>query len=205
MRNLTITINHEDDCPSPEEGDCNWKMISFINRHASHQDAEQYIKPNIGLRRKLEVGLAFYLDYHEHGNCVWCVSGHHHRDQWDSSPGAGIMIFQGKPGDMGAKTLEDRRKDADAFCEMYTDWCNGNCNWYRIEDQMTCEEVEQGNSFIGTDDMCEEIAHCLQPGDKIMFDGDGDWLKDYIDLPEGVEIVSFFEDLDEICQPEYVI
>ena len=114
--------------------DNNWRLISFNNRHISYENHEKYTNPDIGLRRKLEVGTAFYVDYFEHGDCKWSLSGTGPNCQWDTSRMAGIIIFDNVK-DMGAKTLEDRAKDAANFLQIYTDWSNGHGHGYVIQDE----------------------------------------------------------------------
>lgn len=110
--------------------DCTWKMVSFSRKHASFEHPDNF--DNIGIRRKLAVGTAFMLDYFEHGACQWSLSGGGPQCQWDTARNAGIMLFE-NPKDMGAKTYEDRAKDARNFLEIYTDWCNGYGHGYSIE------------------------------------------------------------------------
>ncbi len=74
---LQVTIHHDHDLEDPaDNGDNNWKLYSFIDRHVNYKNHEEFFPPNIGLRKKLQVGLAFVLDYFEHGNCSWSRAGH---------------------------------------------------------------------------------------------------------------------------------
>lgn len=142
--------------PSVEGGfyDHTWRLISFNNRHRSYENHEKYTNPDIGLRRKLAVGTAFYLDYFEHSGCIWSLSGSGPQCRWDTSRMAGILIFD-NPKDMGAKTYEDRAKDAKNFLEIYTDWANGHGHGYIIED----EEGNQLDSCWGFYD--SDIEHTV--------------------------------------------
>lgn len=150
---LTVRIEHDQDCESPMDCDGQWKLYSFSHRHNNYEDPESFRDEHgnvkIGLRRKLDVGLAFLLDYFEHGQGCWSRSGHGPQCQWDNSPGAGLLIWEHKPSDIGAKTMEARGKDADSFLDVYNDWANGNCYGYVIED--ADEEIDSCWGFIGDD------------------------------------------------------
>ena len=152
---VIVKILSDHDIQSPSEFmDCQWRLVSFLNKHRSYEDHEKYTNPDIGLRRKLAVGTAFYLDYFEHSGCSWSISGSGPQCRWDTSRGAGIVIFD-NPKDMGAKTYEDRRKDAEIFLELYTDWANGHGHGYSIE----TEEGEILDSCFGFYD--SQIEHTV--------------------------------------------
>ena len=138
---VKILTDHDIMNPSTE-WDCTWKVYSFSNRHRSFQHPDKF--DNIGIRRKLQVGTAFMLDYFEHSGCIWSLSGAGPQCRWDTTRNAGIMLFE-NPKDMGAKTYEDRAKDAKNFLEIYTDWANGYGHGYSIE----TEEGEIIDSCFG--------------------------------------------------------
>jgi hypothetical protein len=179
MRKITVNIGCDQDTESPADHDCQWKPYSFGNRHNNYKDPREFIPPNIGLRRKLEVGLAFYLSYFEHGNCVWMLKGGS-KDmfggdwRWDGVDTAGILIWEHKPSEIGGKTYEKRAEDAAHFLEEYTSWCNGECYCYSITETIIkeCgheEEIDHDScgGYIGMDYMLEEIADRLKRDDEI--------------------------------------
>ncbi len=152
---VIVKILSDNDIQNPAEFmDCQWRLISFNNRHRSFEDHEQYTSPDIGLRRKLAVGTAFYLDYFEHSGCIWSLAGSGPQCRWDTSRMAGILIFD-KVQDLGAKTYIDRAKDAEIFLKLYTDWCNGHGHGYVIEN----EEGETLDSCFGFYD--SDIEHTV--------------------------------------------
>jgi hypothetical protein len=160
--NYKLIIEHDPDCENPAEYEHNWRVYSFNSRHTSYRDPNVFFdngKPKLWLRNKLRVGLAHVLSYCEHGLCQWSIRGTGPQCRWDSVRVAGLAIWEHKPNDIGAQTLEGRAKDCADFLKDYTDWLNGNCYYYRIED-------EQGNlidacgRFIG-DSVIEAIREAL--------------------------------------------
>lgn len=148
---IKITVASDPDLENPAEFDGSWTPYSFGRQHASYKDPEalglsldrdEDGKPKImnpGLRRKLKVGLAFFLAYYEHGGCVWSLTGEGPQCRWDSVRIAGLLVWEHKPGDMGAKTPEARAKDARAFLESYNAWSNGEGLGYAVESGVECD------------------------------------------------------------------
>ena len=152
-RNLSLEINHDPHVDVPDSGYDGWRLVSFGRKHNNYEDPAKYVKAfdrrhqevtpaNIGLNRKLNVGLAFWLSYYEHGQGAWSLIGEGTQCPWDTAYLAGILIWTGKPGDIGAKTLEDRAEDARGFLESFNDWANGNCYWFGLTDE-NGEEIEK--------------------------------------------------------------
>lgn len=141
MTDHVIVSISPDECPDPREGDCNWRLVSFCQRHTAFEHPDRlfnvrkedgvwnFYPRDLVLRRRLDVGLAHMLSYFEHGNCVWFRKGHGLPGtdcRFDGVRHAGLLVWEHGPDAMGAKTYEDRGKDADAFLKCYTDWCNGH-------------------------------------------------------------------------------
>ncbi len=148
---VIVTIEQDQDPLNPMDEDGQWKLYSFSRKHVNYEDPETLglgdlgldgrpVVRNPGLRRKLERGLAFFVSYYEHGGCAWSRLGKGPQCPFDSVRIAGLLIWEDPASNMGAKTFEDRAKDADAFLESYTAWCNGEAYGYSIEDPE--EEVE---------------------------------------------------------------
>jgi hypothetical protein len=209
-RNLVLCLEHDYDVDCPSDNDCSWKLVSFGRRHGNYEDPDNYLTcnkdgqlapANIGLRRKLQVGLAFVLSYYEHGGSEWSLMGEGMQCRWDTTRVAGILLFDGKPNDMGAKTLEDRAKDARGFLEVYNDWANGNTYYIALETpeefadngwHRDGEVIEDGScgGFIGLDHAAEFLTEVLEPGDKVKAGGELKDMVQYLKLPEGVELVG---------------
>ena len=183
---MKIVYLFADDCPEcPDEMDCQWKVYSFERHHKHSVDKEKFLPPTIGLRRKLQVGLAFLLRYSEHGNCTWTTAG----DQSDFSDADGLLLWEHDPKDMGSKSYADREEDADAFLETFTCWCNGEVYGYRVKEEVTlpCGHTEVRDvpdagcsGYYGNDIeyMASEVASYVQ-GDECRFEGDAAFLADY--------------------------
>ena len=159
---LKVIIEHDEDTSSPAEDDGQWTLYSFSSRHVSYRDPESLglsldrdedgtpIIRSPGLRSKLRVGLAFFISYFEHGQCVWSLRGTGPQCRFDSVSVAGLLVWEHKPGDMGARTREARAKDAAGFLTSYTAWCNGDTWYYRVEDE-DGEALDACGGFLGPD------------------------------------------------------
>lgn len=148
---LVIKFWHDDQPIDPNEWD-GWKAYSFSRRHGNsvepydvgfEDDDDGNLEPNKDLRAKLKSGLAFMLDYYEHGQCAWSLSGEGTQCQWDTSRFAGLLVWEHDEDNIGAKTVEDRRKDATAFINRYTLWCNGEIYGYTMEAFKSCGSCGQ--------------------------------------------------------------
>ena len=66
-----------------------------------------------------------------------------------------MLVWEQDEGNIGAKTREDREKDARAFIERYTEWCNGEVYGYTVEAFRVCEcceqDVELSDEEVGLD------------------------------------------------------
>jgi hypothetical protein len=214
-RNLTLEINHDHDTDQPDSGYEGWRLVSFSKKHSNHEDHDKYVKAfdlrtrevtpaSVGLAKKLNVGLAFFLSYYEHGQGACSLIGEGTQDHWDSAYLAGILVWTGKPGDIGAKTLEDRAEDARSFLEDFNAWANGETYWFRLTDE-NGEEIESIGGLNGDEALSEVVSEELRAGDNVLVEGDAAWLKDYLALPDGVNVVDEFPDQDEAVAPEYIL
>jgi hypothetical protein len=214
-RNLTLEIGHDYDTDQPDSGYDGWRLISFERKHSNYEDADKYVKAldrltgkvtpaSIGLKKKLNVGLACWLSYYEHGEGAWSLIGEGTQDQWDTAFLAGLLVWIGKPGDIGAKTKEGRAEDARSFLEDFNAWANGHTYWFRLTHE-SGEEIESVGGLIGDEALSEVVSEELKAGDNVLVEGDGAWLRDYLELPDGVNLVDGFPEREEAPGPEYVI
>jgi hypothetical protein len=179
----TLTIGYDCDVERPDSTYDGWKPVSFGRRHNNYEHPDNYRlnkRENMGLRRKLQVGLAFWLSYYEHSLCRWSLRGEGPQCRWDSVNMAGLLIWTGMPAAMGAKTYEDRAMDARSFLEEYTEWCNGNCYWFSLEAAEW--PLDSCGGFIGTDQLTETINEILEASDEVMVKGEAAWLAPYLEL-----------------------
>ncbi|OHD23795.1 MAG: hypothetical protein A2Y38_17040 [Spirochaetes bacterium GWB1_59_5] len=156
---LIVTVKYDSDLQCPTDWDCQWALYPFNSRLMNSKNPSEFglrmgrdgnIKAPIGLQRKLDVGTAFMLDYYEHGGSAWSLHGEGMQCRWDTSSYDGILIWENKPSDMGAKTREARAKDANSFLETYNCWANGQGYGYEIENEEG-EDIDSCWGFYGND------------------------------------------------------
>lgn len=188
---LKLTLHYDTDLENPSDFD-GWKLYSFCRRHTSFKHPDDLglgpIDPstglpkvnNPGLRSKLRNGLAFILSYYEHGQCIWLLNGDMPPGvefRWDGVKVAGLLVWEGKPGDIGPKTIEGRRKDASAFLTTYTSWANGEGYGYSIEDE-DGNHVDSCYGFFDAESMFDQIRPHLN-GQEFEVGGEAAWLADH--------------------------
>ncbi len=173
------------------DGTGDWKLVAFSNNSIHYENIETYFRrseadnivpANIGLWKKLNVGLAFPLQYFEHTLGRYDIQGHGPSDRWDTTTWGGILLFTGKPEDMGPKTYADRQKDAEGWLERYNDWMNGNVYVVTVD---TVDGEEADNGAVGgvyPDELTEAINELVRPEDEVVFEGDAAWAVDEKDI-----------------------
>ena len=186
-----------------KDADGMWKPYSFSTGHSNYKHPRDIgfeqtgalLTPNIGLRRKLKVGLAFYLSYFEHGSCRWMLKNGPIPPgvefQWDGVRLAGLLVWEEPPENMGAKTYEDRMKDAQQFLDVYNAWCNGETYGYTVEVYKLRYSPVQGKyydrlsdyrhdeplyadtlgTYYGWDDLKSGIAESLKTAARVLAGG----------------------------------
>lgn len=199
-----LRIEYDSNPQCPMEYDGSWTLVSFNKRHKHYGEPDRYLRrandntiipANAGLRSKARAGFFYVLDYFEHGDGRWSFRDHGVQCRWDTSRYAGVLIWQNPPGDMGAKTPEDRAKDAQAFLDEYNAWANGYVYGYIVEDPEG-EHLDSCWGFYDVKYMLTEAG--LEPGDKVVIRGDAAGSIDGSDLPAGViHLKSFEDDEDE--------
>lgn len=174
-----IEIYNEEFPPDPCD-DGEWEVKSFNRRHAHRVDPDSFRDDDGNLsaemRTKLEKGEAFVLDYYEHGNCQWSLSGTGPQCEWDTSRVAGFLIAS-HVKDLPA-SLKERRELAASFLERYTAWCNGAIYSAEIKNAYG-EKIESFYAFSDSKDLFAEFGPYVAPGEKVVFVGNAKWLADY--------------------------
>jgi hypothetical protein len=173
-RTLTVEIFHDPDVESPSEDGSAWQLHSFSRRRIGFRDPEKLFpggKPGLGLRNKLNAGTAWMLSYYQHGPCRWMLADEPRGVlagdwRWDGVDVAGVLVWPLSAAELGLRTLADRRADAAAFLESYTDWCNGETFGYALTDQ---DGHATGGScgLIGTGQLTSALLADLTAGDRI--------------------------------------
>lgn len=184
MTKLTLRVNHDSDVDCPADNDCEWKLHSFSRRHFNYKhpsdvglgelDSDGNPTPeNAELAEKLRVGHAFILSCFQHGNTIWSLKGTGPQCRWDTAQNAGLLVWDHPADEMGAKTVEERQKDARRFLETYNAWCNGETYWWALKDEEG-EVVESCGGYIGPnlDHMWESILDAVGDRDLDFADSD---------------------------------
>jgi hypothetical protein len=186
-----LTIEYDGDIENPCDMESQWKAYSFGRRHSSYTDPEEFFpngKPTLAIRRKLEVGTAFVLSYHEHGACEWSLQGTGVQCRWDTVNVAGLLVWEHPLKELGPKTLEARTKDAAFFLKIYTGWCNGYGYYYRVEEvvKLPCGHTETNivdscGGFYSTDTayMFEQIREAVGDDQDVKVRGQAGDLAQY--------------------------
>lgn len=192
MKIVTLHFDSDLDCPSDWDGQ--WMLYSFNRRHKSYRSPETFFPegaPTPEFQRQLDEGLAFVLSYFEHGNCVWSLQDTGPQCRWDNVDCAGILVWEHPAKDMGAKTKEDRAKDATKFLEVYTAWCNGEGYGYSVEEIVTlpCGHTETRDldscfGFYGTDVeyMASQCKDAVAGDPEVEIRGEAKDLADHYDF-----------------------
>jgi hypothetical protein len=189
---LKLTLNYDHDLENPCDND-GWRVHSFCRRHASFRHPDDLgfgpIDPatglpkitNPGLRSKLRTGLAFFLSYYEHGQCLWFLHGSDApagvEFRWDGVKVAGLLVWEDRASHLGPKTLDGRRQDAAAFLQTYTSWANGEGLYYSIEDE-DGDLIDSCGGFYDAEGMFEQIRPQLE-GEEYEVEGEAVWLADH--------------------------
>ena len=195
---VIVSIHYDEarENPCTESGD-QWMVNPFSNRFSNHKDPSEFgiFRDNktgkLGTEdedfaKKLKEGLAFFLGYFEHGNCLWFLSGERPFGtegdfRWDGVDVAGVIIWNHPPDRIGAKTYEDREQDARSFLESYTSWANGECYGFDVRVHEICDACSQEKNdsetidgcygFYGMDFMLKEIKAVTEGYEVIRVEG----------------------------------
>lgn len=203
---LVITVDHypmHDESPNDWGG---WKVTSFNHRHSHFEEPESLglslelgddgfpIIEDEDLKAKFEKGLAFFLSYYEHGNCDWKLNrtGRLPHD-FDRASIGGIVTWESTEDDIGAKTVEDRAKDAANFLEVYTMWSNGETYEYAIDGFQTCTECGHDKDEEDLESSCAMIGseHIESSLNEAVANLDDEWKDAKIRLRDKLNILSY--------------
>lgn len=193
MTKLILTLENDSDAENPCDED-GWKLISFQQGNLSYQIKERYVKcsvdgkftvgADIGIEKKLQVGTAFVLDYSSHGPPhKWFLGDKNRECRYWEPQCYGILLWEWPVDGLGAKTYQDREKDAAAFLKLYTEWSNGHAIWFELEDENGKEIARCGNLYDEDGGLQECINEFLDDDDEIVeVKGKAAWLAEYLTL-----------------------
>ena len=177
---LRLTIDHDSDVNAPWlDSDGMWRVIM----------SDEVVTVTDDFRHKLLVGLAFPLSKYEHGGVLWSIVGSGPQCRWDTVVNAGFLVWDHKPEEMGAKSFEDRKKDAEGFLGVFNSWANGEWYCYKLERVSACdhcgswvtEELGACSGFIGGDHLFDALQEVMEEyvGEEYEFAGECAYLGDY--------------------------
>jgi len=162
---FTVRIEYDPDCENPcTEQDGLGFIHSFSHRHVNHIDIG---KARIMMESDPDI---VPLAYYEHGNCIWMVSEGPHpagvEFQWDGTRFAGIWVpddcvRESYQGQDGLSRHDWMVRQAEACCEIYTQWCNGEIYYYIIEDE-DGENVDSLGGLYGLEYAIDEARSAAQ-------------------------------------------
>ncbi|MGE3818896.1 MAG: hypothetical protein AB7I30_05630 [Isosphaeraceae bacterium] len=180
---IVLSCDADPECPHDWTG---WRLVSFGRRHPTYADPDRYyagldargdpIPAQVGLRRRLAVGTAFWLSYYEHGSCRWSLIDEGARCPWDGVRLAGILLWEGPKRDLPGSRLQ-RSEYARKFLDAYTAWSNGETFRYLITSE-TGEVLDASGGHVDPEAMFQEIRRVVH-GLTVAVEGDASWLADY--------------------------
>ena len=185
---LSIEINYDVDTPNPCKYS-GWKLYSFSHRHNNFEHPSKFfsyvnalgnvVPKNIGIDRKLKCNTAFVLSCFQHGpGCThWSLKNEGHQCPWDTAQIAGMLMWEDDPKNL-SKVKETRKKIARSFLELYSDWCNGECYYYIIENDG--ETIDSREGFIGSEHILAHLKdeHPEVFKEKIAVSGEAGYILD---------------------------
>ena len=196
---LQLEIHTDEDSEDPHGDDGQWTLYGFNPNklHYAHPDDHGITREGTSddeeIQKKLDEGLAFIVSYYEHGDCVWFVKGQGAPGSdcpWDGVTVAGVLIWEHDADDMGAKTYEERGKDAAAFLAIYTNWCNGHVYGFMLESPegaaQCAEPVDSCFGFYELDYMFDVIREAAD-GREVEVHGELASLADGVDFSTPVK------------------
>lgn len=192
-----IHVQFVPDAENPSELGDNWKLHSFSSRHINYTPPEKLrlrltsrntepVVRCVGLRRKLDVGLAFWVSYYQHGDCAWFLLGNNPPGTemvWDGVRFAGLLVWPHSPESLGVTTRTERAAAAADFLRHYTAWCNNALMEFSIRDIDDPDglrgDVEWSIPHYDEDAMVDDLAVSLALHEEITVTGEA---AAYLDL-----------------------
>jgi hypothetical protein len=157
-------IEDDFDCPNPLEDCDGFGRIYRRDRDAGPESKDMFDKET-GRKAGFKANkYAVLLDKYEHGQSVWSVAGEGMECKWDTSRDAGVWVpddsclehIKGVVKAAGslaeirnAAGRQEASKCAREACELYTQWCNGECYGFAIDIYNKDGEFIDSESFGG--------------------------------------------------------
>jgi hypothetical protein len=190
-RNITIRIEQDTDAMAPwnpDFADGQWTLHLFGRNFCKPVGAErdEYISTTggwstpakdrreypatIGLRRKLTTGLAWWIQHFDYGS-----GGERIYLDCDIERANGILLWEHKPSDMGAKTVDERKQDAQCYVTECNQYFEGDVYGVIVDEtDYPAEYHDSCWGFYGIDAVMSFIGECgLTVEDNITVEPDG--------------------------------
>jgi len=183
MSKYILSVMNDEDAECPNE-DCGWTLYD----RRSKRSWRAFTLSEEEIKDKVDAGLLYFLDYFEHGNCVWSIHGEGPQCDFDNSQFAGVLLWTDHDW---APDQDKREADAEGFLETYTNWSNGAVYGYQLCCQCECsecgvthkgEEIDSCWGFYEAEDIASNIRGYFEAGDTLEIIGDAKWLMDGVTL-----------------------
>jgi hypothetical protein len=132
-----VNVGYDSDAENPMDQYANGTIHSFSSNHANFigYDKDDEVRALVTNSDNV------VLQYSEHGSCRWSVQGDDVPGEdfnWDGVRFGGIWVSDEEVlANVNVTDPSLKReaivKYAQGVCEVFTDWCNGECFEYRIE------------------------------------------------------------------------
>jgi hypothetical protein len=180
---LILRLDPEDDPSCPNDWG-HWKFVSFQTRDPDsiRGERENYLTEdgepiNGALAMQLKHGTAFKVDLYRHSADAWSLHG----EGVPKGVLSGILIWNAKPRQMGAKTYKERAAQARNFMDYITKWVNGWVHCYLLTDENNPSFEHRGGDIYDPEEMAEEIRAIVK-GRDLKISGPGAWLAKHHDF-----------------------
>lgn len=161
---LKVKIAYDQDTENPNADEDYIKVYSFCTRHVNFMHPDEVPTD----------AMVIPLSYYEHGLCLWKLkddaNGYPFDCPWDSVPCAGVMVLPEEFKDLSAEEVKTRAR---AWIEYYTQWCNGECYYFTVEDEDGV--LDSCGGFVGTYGLKEEIESIIK-GQGYEVSGEAAWI-----------------------------
>lgn len=172
-KTITLTIAYDHSCENPLTYDGMWTLHRFAGGWHGKGPTEfftdrgdrhnhKWLPDTLDLFWKLRNGLAWtvggYFDGGSQGISVYV-------QEYDPADKiAGLLVWEHPEEDMGAKTREERGKDAASTLAEYERWANGECFGWIINDGEADEDSCWG--YVGAENIRECVALGYVPDER---------------------------------------
>lgn len=173
---LTLTLARDEDPTSPADCDGTWMLYSLDDSHAGSTGADHYAPGTRPFRVREEVPGEFldddgapqdWLKERMAAGLAWPLRAVYREEpweMWDPEDGVpdGFLVWEEPEANMGAKTPEARRKDAEGFLATWNAWACGEVYGYTLEDGNGEHVGSCWGFYAGTKEDLEHFAASIR-------------------------------------------